>query len=101
MATGPRLLLLDEPVAGMNPTESRQLMELLLKLRREFDLTMLLIEHDMKFVMDICERIIVLDGGEIIASGPPRQICSDPAVIEAYLGASMAADNGGAGDAQG
>jgi len=86
LSAGPRLLLLDEPVAGMNPAESRELMQLLRWLRSEFDLTMLLIEHDMKFVMDICERIVVMDGGSIIAKGTPGEIRSNQAVIEAYLG---------------
>ncbi len=95
MAAGPRLLLLDEPVAGMNRSESRDLMALLRRLRVEFDLTMLLIEHDIKFVMDICERIVVLDGGEIIASGSPAEICSNPAVIEAYLGSGGSTPGGG------
>jgi branched-chain amino acid transport system ATP-binding protein len=86
LATEPRLLILDEPVAGMNPQESVELMELLRNLRDEFDLTILLIEHDMHFVMNICERIVVLDYGKIIAEGKPMEIKNNRAVIKAYLG---------------
>ncbi|MCS6775140.1 MAG: ABC transporter ATP-binding protein [Chloroherpetonaceae bacterium] len=86
LATRPRLLLLDEPAAGMNPQEKVDLMALIQKIRRDFDLTVLLIEHDMKLVMGICERIYVLDYGQIIAEGAPSRIRRDPRVIKAYLG---------------
>ncbi len=86
MATQPELLLLDEPAAGMNPQESEDLRQTVRKIRDEFGMTVLLIEHDMKFVMALCERILVLDHGEEIAQGPPEAIRSNPKVIEAYLG---------------
>ncbi len=88
LATRPRLLLLDEPAAGMNPTEKRELMEMIRSLRPRFGLTVLLIEHDMKVIMGVCQRILVLDYGKTIASGTPEEIRKNPAVIEAYLGAS-------------
>ncbi len=86
LATDPVMLLLDEPAAGMNPQESSELMDLIRKLRDERNLTILLIEHDMKVVMGICERIKVLDHGEEIAEGTPEEIRNNPRVIEAYLG---------------
>ena len=90
LATGPQLLLLDEPAAGMNPAEKAELMRTVHSIRDEYGLTILLIEHDMKFVMGICERIYVLDHGEEIAHGTPAEIRANPRVIEAYLGSAHA-----------
>ncbi|ERL04308.1 ABC transporter ATP-binding protein [Mitsuokella sp. oral taxon 131] len=86
LAAKPKLLLLDEPAAGMNPQETHELMEMIRWIRREFALTILLIEHDMSLVMGICERIYVLEYGEILAEGTPKEIKANPEVIRAYLG---------------
>ncbi|MCR5494426.1 MAG: ABC transporter ATP-binding protein [Treponema sp.] len=86
LACNPKLLLLDEPAAGMNPQETMELMEMISFIRRKFDLTILLIEHDMKLVMGICERIMVLNYGRIIANGSPEEIRTNPDVVKAYLG---------------
>jgi len=91
LATESRLLLLDEPAAGMNPRETAELMDLIREIKDRFDLSILLIEHDMKLVMNICRRIIVLDAGRIIATGRPDEIRRNPAVIEAYLGKDFGA----------
>lgn len=86
LATKPSVLLLDEPAAGMNPQETHELMDLIKFIKDKFDLTVLLIEHDMSLVMGICERILVLNYGQIIANGTPEEISKNPEVITAYLG---------------
>lgn len=86
LAARPKLLLLDEPAAGMNPQETRDLMKLIAWIRQEFNLTLLLIEHDMSLVMGLCDRIYVLDQGKLIAEGTPEEVRNNQSVIEAYLG---------------
>ena len=86
LAAQPKLLLLDEPAAGMNPQETQELMKMIQWIKKEFDLTILLIEHDMSLVMNVCERIYVLEYGSMIAQGVPEELKNNPRVIEAYLG---------------
>jgi len=89
LATNPTILFLDEPAAGMNPQETVELTSLIRKIKKELSLTIVLIEHDMSLVMNICERIYVLDYGRCIANGSPEQIKSDKKVIKAYLGEAI------------
>jgi branched-chain amino acid transport system ATP-binding protein len=91
LAAAPRVLLLDEPAAGMNPAEIRQMMQFIRWVRDEFNLAVVLIEHQMALVMGVCERIVVLDSGETIAAGTPDEIRRHPAVLSAYLGSDHAA----------
>ncbi|MGX8686323.1 MAG: ABC transporter ATP-binding protein [bacterium] len=86
MATGPKLLLLDEPAAGMNPNETQELMDTISLIRRDFGMTILLIEHDMKLVSGICEKLTVLNFGRILTQGITKDVLADPEVIKAYLG---------------
>lgn len=86
MATEPKLLLLDEPAAGMNPNETKELMDTIRFVRDHFDMTILLIEHDMKLVSGICEKLTVLNFGEVLAQGDTQEVLNDPEVITAYLG---------------
>jgi branched-chain amino acid transport system ATP-binding protein len=92
MASNPCLLLLDEPAAGMNPQETEELMKIIGFIKNKFRLTILLIEHDMRLVMGICERLLVLEYGRIIAEGTPQEIRQNPAVIKAYLGTEAVND---------
>lgn len=86
LATSPKLLLLDEPAAGMNPKETEELSELILKMKQDFDLSVLLIEHDMPFVNRLCDRVLVLDYGKMLFAGTPQEAINDERVIAAYLG---------------
>lgn len=86
LATKPKILLLDEPAAGMNPNETQELMDTIRFVREKFDMTILLIEHDMKLVSGICEQLTVLNFGRILTQGPTAQVLNDPEVIKAYLG---------------
>ena len=86
MATEPKILLLDEPAAGMNPKETEDLMNTIKLIRDKFGIAVLLIEHDMKLVLGICERLLVLNYGQILASGDPKEVINNPKVVEAYLG---------------
>ena len=89
LATKPKILFLDEPAAGMNPQETAALTLLIRKIQKDFQITILLIEHDMSLVMDVCERIYVLEYGRILAEGKPEEIKNNPEVIKAYLGGEL------------
>jgi len=86
LATNPKLLLLDEPAAGMNPHETEELMAIIRRIRDEFDMTILLIEHDMKFVAGLCDEVMVLNFGTVLAQGDPKTALNDPEVVKAYIG---------------
>ena len=86
LATEPKLLLLDEPAAGMNPNETAELMDTIRLVRKEYQVTILLIEHDMKLVSGICEYLYVLNFGRLLAEGTPKEVLSNPEVVKAYLG---------------
>ncbi|MBP5564179.1 MAG: ABC transporter ATP-binding protein [Butyrivibrio sp.] len=86
MATDPKLLLLDEPAAGMNPNETKELMETIALVRKEFNMTILLIEHDMKLVSGICEKLTVLNFGKVLCQGETKEVLTNPEVVKAYLG---------------
>ena len=88
LATNPSIILLDEPAAGMNPSETTELMHQIRRIRDTFHIAIFLIEHDMNLVMNVCEGIVVVNYGKIIAKGTPEEIKNNPAVIEAYLGRS-------------
>ena len=86
LATNPKLLCLDEPAAGMNPQETQELMDIIRRIREEFNVTILLIEHDMKFVSGLCDELTVLNFGTVLAQGEPKVALQDPEVIKAYIG---------------